>query len=106
MADFDELIEQMMNPGEAGIPDTIYDDLRLSRDDLVASHVQAQDGATAKIQELEAHISNLKTQNYDLLMSAGKPEAPGETGPNADDTDDSDSDEDDDKGIDSLFGSK
>lgn len=104
MADFDELLESLQNPGEAGIPDSIYDDLRLSRDDLVASHVQAQDGATTKIQELESHISKLKTQNYDLMMNSSKPEADG-SGDSDPDGDDSDSDnDDDDKDIDSLFG--
>ena len=64
----DEIIEMLQNPGEDGVPDTIYDDLR-------NVHNEAISGASAKIAELEnslgentAEITRLKSANWDLFQ--------------------------------------
>lgn len=105
MGRFDELLSTMQNPGEAGIPDSIYDDLRLAVGDDMAILAQERDNATTKIQELEGTVSSLRTQLYDLTVASG---TEPETGGNDPDPDPDDDDDDDDtgEGIDSLFGDK
>jgi len=104
MGRFDELIELAQNPGENGIPDSIYDDLRTAHGDEVAEHSSLNEASTAKIQELEGRISQLKTHNYDLLVaSKAEPSTGGDnTDPGGDGDGDGDSEEG--KGIDELFG--
>ena len=105
MGRFDELIEASLNPGEGGIPDSIYDDLRTAHSDELAISVQKEQGATTKIQELEGRISQLQTQLYDKTVSAAAEPVPG--GDNADPGDDDDDDDDDGpSGVDDLFGDK
>ena len=69
--DFAELMAMLTNPGEDGIPETIYDDLS-------ASYTEATSTRDAKIQdtsgELEAALAEIvrvKAMNYDLLIAAG-----------------------------------
>lgn len=106
MGRFDELIEASMNPGEGGIPDSIYDDLRLAHGDELAIAVQERDGANTKVQELEGRISDLQSQLFDKTVSSAAEPAPGAD--NGDQDGDGDDDDEDDrpKGIDSLFGDK
>jgi hypothetical protein len=104
---FDELLESATNPGEGGIPDSIYDDLRLAHGDELAIAVQERDGANTRIQELEGRISQLQTQLYDQSVSAAV--EPDKGADNSDLDPDDEDDEDDvnpDKGVDSLFGDK
>lgn len=103
MGRFDELIEQAKNPGEGGIPDSIYDDLRTAYGDEMAIAVQDREGHTTQIQELEARVSQLQTQLYDATMASGtEPEPGGDPDPDPDDDDDDEESE----GIDGLFGDK
>lgn len=104
MGRFDELIEMAKNPGEGGIPDSIYDDLRTAYGDEMAISVQEREGHVTQIQELEGRISQLQTQLYDATMSSGTEPEPGED--NAPDDDDDDDDDDTSEGIDALFGDK
>lgn len=104
MAKFSELLGLMREPGENGIPDTIYDDLEFAYADEIAAIAQEKDGATAKIQELESHISRLKTQNYDLLMSSGSSGDDGGNGEGDNSDPDPEPNDDDNKGVDDLFG--
>lgn len=101
MGRFDELVEAMANPPEEGMPDSIYDDLRLAHGDEMAIIVQERDGAQTKVQELEGTVSQLRTQLYDATMNAGS--KPKEEEP---ETDPEDDDDDSGEGIDSLFGDK
>lgn len=100
MGRFDELIEASMNPGEGGIPDSIYDDLRTAHGDEMAIAVQEREQATTKVQELEGRISELQTQLYDKTVSAAAEPVQGEN--NADP--DGDGDDDEPTGVDDLFG--
>lgn len=69
MADFNELLGKLRNPGEDGTPDTIYDDLDAAYNDRVSS-------ADAKISELssaqtaaEAELQKVRAHNYELLTA-------------------------------------
>ncbi len=107
MGRFEDLVDSMENPGENGIPDSIYDDLRQAHGDVVAEHTSLNEGSSAKIQELEGRISQLKTQNYDLLMSSkSEPTTGGENGDgsNGDGENGDGEDDGDGKGVDDLFG--
>lgn len=103
MGRFDDLIASTAEPGEGGIPDSIYDDLRLAHGDEMAILVQERDGQTTKIQELEGRISQLQTQLYDQTVSAAAKPAQDADNSNPD-PDDDDDDVNPDKGVDSLFG--
>lgn len=102
MANLEELFAQLRDPGEAGLPDTIYDDLEFARADMIAAHAQEMDGASSKIQSLESELSRLKTHNYDLLMSTGgkSEEEPGE----GEGEGEGEGDENENITIDDLFG--
>ena len=69
--DFNELVALLRNPGEDGLPETIYDDLS-------SSYAMAVDGGAALAAEkdaanaeLVAEVARLKALNFDLLMAAG-----------------------------------
>lgn len=94
--DFNELIALMRDPGEDGLPETIYDD-------LTSSYNLAVEGGAARASELEAangelmaEIARLKALNFDLLMAA--------SGDSADESaDESPTEPPGDVSIDSLF---
>lgn len=76
MADFEELLSKLRNPGEDGPGETIYDDLNAAYNDRVSA-------GDAKVNELStvnetsaAEIARLKAHNYDLLASVGKGNPP------------------------------
>jgi hypothetical protein len=99
MSRFDELLAAMKEPGEDGLPETIYDDLS-SEYALLSENSGAKVAELeSMLQEKESEISRLKAMNYDLLVAAPANEEPVDEG--SDDTDDEESD-----GIDSLFESE
>lgn len=68
--EFDELLALLRNPGEDGLPETIYDDLS-------SSHALAVEGGAALVAErdgtiesLMGEVNRLKALNFDLLMAA------------------------------------
>jgi len=77
MADFEELLSKLRNPGDDGPGETIYDDLNAAYNDRVSA-------GDAKVNELstanetsQAEIARLKAHNYDLLSSVkGNPVNP------------------------------
>ena len=76
MADLEDIIAQLQNPGDDGIPDTIYDDLRTAHNSALESTTQT---AQAKIDELKAETeqlvtenTRLKSANWDLFEQVGK----------------------------------
>jgi hypothetical protein len=96
---FDDLMALLRDPGEDGLPETIYDDLSSSYNSVVESGAAAlseqsatNDAATA---ELVAEIARLKALNFDLLMAAGTEHT--ET------SEETKSESDDEPSIDSLF---
>lgn len=104
--DFEALINAVQNPGEDGIPPTIYDDIRATYQGVQDQFSSAQ----AKIGELTEsnttlaeQLNAMKAANYDLLTQVNAQSAPEKNGDNGDsDSDDSDNEEDD-GGIDAFF---
>lgn len=104
--DFEALINAVQNPGEGGVPPTIYDDIRATYQGVQDQFSSAQ----AKIGELTESNSTLaeqlnamKAANYDLLTQVNAQSAPEKGDDNeGGDSDDSD-DEEDDGGIDAFF---
>lgn len=97
--DFAELMAILTNPGDEGIPDTIYDDLSTSHSDAVGGRDAKIVEMDNQIQALTGEVSRLKSQNYDLLMSVPG-EGSGETESDEGESDDSP------EGVDSLFEDK
>ena len=104
--DFEALINAVQNPGEGGVPPTIYDDIRATYQGVQDQFSSAQ----AKIGELTEsnntladQLNAMKAANYDLLTQVNAQSAPEKAGDNeGSDSDDSD-DEEDDGGIDAFF---
>lgn len=71
MANFHDLLGILRNPGDDGVPDTIYDDLVQDYDTVFQGYTANTEQQRARIAELEAETSRLKSANYDLLMSVG-----------------------------------
>lgn len=74
--DIEELIGLLQNPGDDGLPDTIYDDLRSAHTgavDEVHSTAQAKmSELEAAIAERDAQIEKLKADNWDLFEQIPK----------------------------------
>lgn len=105
MASFEELLALAREPGENGLPDTIYDDMEFAYQDALAQAAQDADGNTARIQELESRVSKLTSENYDLLMNSSATGNEGDTSGNGAPGSESDEDDEPDtKTIDDLFG--
>ena len=104
--DFEALINAVQNPGEGGVPPTIYDDIRATYQGVQDQFSSAQ----AKIGELTEsntalaeQLNAVKAANYDLLTQVNAQSAPEKNEDNeGSDSDDSD-DEEDDGGIDAFF---
>lgn len=98
MSRFDELLALLREPGEDGVPETIYDDLS-------GEYASLTDSSGAKVAQLEEQLqaqieenSRLKAMNYDLLMSAPSDDA--------DEPADDPIEDDEPAGIESLFESE
>jgi hypothetical protein len=97
LADFAELLNSLINPGEDGPSPTIYDDLS-------ASYTEATSTRDAKIQvteeslaQLQAELLQAKAANWDLLQSipsgdSGEGDEGGESDGDSDNDGDSDAD--------------
>lgn len=98
MAGFIDLVGQLQNPPEDGLPAGIYDDLTAEYNG-VAQHLDSAQAKISeydqKVQAYESEISRLKSLNYDLLMSSGAD--------NGGDDDRNPPAEDSPRGIDALF---
>ena len=69
--EFAELIEALRNPGEDGIPATIYDDLSASYTDATSTRDAKIQVTETDLAAAQAEILQLKAMNYDLLIAAG-----------------------------------
>lgn len=94
--DFNELVALLREPGEDGLPESIYDDLTSSYNLAVEGGASRLAESEAAAAELVAEVARLKALNFDLLMAAG-----GET--STEDDNDNDNDSNDTPSIESLF---
>lgn len=93
---FSELLQSLQNPGEGGVPDTIYDDLTNEYNAVVEGGAAKAAEHESVVSQMADEIARLKALNFDLLVASGVNDEP-ETVP-----DDSD-DEPESPTIDSLF---
>lgn len=107
--DFEALINAVQNPGEGGVPPTIYDDIRATYQGVQDQFSSAQ----AKIGELTEsnttlaeQLNAMKAANYDLLTQVNAQSAPEKSEGNADSDDGDSDDEEDDGGIDAFFSKR
>lgn len=94
--DFNELVALLREPGEDGLPESIYDDLTSSYQLAVDGGAASVAERDASIAEKDAEIARLKALNFDLLMAAGETTT-------TDDNDNAESDLVDEPTIDDLF---
>ena len=104
--DFEALINAVQNPGEGGVPPTIYDDIRATYQGVQDQFSSAQ----AKIGELTEsnntladQLNAMKAANYDLLTQVNAQSAPEKNEDNGDGDSDNSDDDEDDGGIDAFF---
>jgi len=69
--DFEQLVAMLRNPGEDGIPETIYDDLSASYTDATSTRDAKITTSGEELAAAQAEILRLKSHNYDLLMATG-----------------------------------
>jgi pheromone shutdown protein TraB len=69
MARFHELMGQMREPGEDGLPESIYDDLTSEYDTLFDGSSTTIADRDAVIAARDEEITRLKSKNYDLLVN-------------------------------------
>lgn len=104
--DFEALINAVQNPGEGGVPPTIYDDIRATYQGVQDQFSSAQ----AKIGELTEsnttlaeQLNAMKAANYDLLTQVNAQSTPEKKeAPDGDSSEEGEDDEDD-GGIDAFF---
>lgn len=65
---FEELISLLRNPGEDGIPETIYDDLSASYTDATSTRDARIQTTDTRVTELEAELLAAKAANWDLMQ--------------------------------------
>ncbi len=93
---FSELLQTLQNPGDDGVPDTIYDDLTTEYNMVVDGGAASAAEHESVVSQMASEIERLKALNFDLLVASGVSDEP-ETIP-----EDSD-DEPESPTIDSLF---
>lgn len=88
--DFAELIAALRNPGEDGVPDSIYDDLSASYTDATSTRDAKITTSESRVAELELELLAAKAANWDLFQQIPQ----GDPDPNSGDNDpDPDSDD-------------
>ena len=65
--DFQGLVNSLRNPGDEGVPDTIYDDLTNVFNTTFEGYTANTAEKEAEIARLAGEVSRLKSANYDLL---------------------------------------
>jgi hypothetical protein len=72
--DFAELLALLQNPGDDGLPDTIYDDLASSYQLAVDGGAASLATAQAESDALRAELAELKALLFDKFLAAEKAE--------------------------------
>lgn len=87
MSRFDELMNAIRNPGDDGVPDTIYDDLTAEYNTAFEGYTENSREKDETIAHLNGEVSRLKSANYDLLtkVQTGSPIDSSDVGDNGDD---------------------
>lgn len=95
--DFETLLATLMNPGEDGHPEGIYDDLSASYTDATSTRDAKISDQDSVIAELSAELTRTKLLNYELMLSqVAEPAASGDNGEsNSNESDDEVGDDDD-----------
>lgn len=101
--DFEQLIAMLRNPGEDGLPDTIYDDLSASYTEATSTANAAATTANNRVAELELALLKAKADNWDLTQMLPVAESQE---PDNNDSNDSDDDSDDVGDDDDFFEDK
>ena len=70
MADFSELMAMLVNPGEDGAPETIYDDLSASYTDATSTRDAKITETSSALEAALTELNRVKAMNYDLLIAA------------------------------------
>lgn len=86
MSRFDELMNAIRNPGDDGVPDTIYDDLTAEYNTVFEGYTENSKEKDEQIAHLNGEVSRLKSANYDLLtkVQSGSPIEPSGAGDEGD----------------------
>lgn len=82
MSDFHELVNRLRNPGDEGVPDTIFDDLTVTYDTAFEGWNGTVQQKDEDISRLNSEVSRLKSANYDLLTRVSNGTDPLDTGAN------------------------
>ena len=82
---FSELLQALQNPGDEGVPDTIYDDLTTEYNTVVEGGAARAAEHESVVAQMSEEIARLKALNFDLLVAAGSEEAPETPGDEPDD---------------------
>lgn len=95
--DFNELIAMLRNPGEDGIPDSIYDDLSASYTDATSTRDAKIETSTGELEALKLELLAAKAANWDLmqLIPSGEPETNSEENAESESDPDNVGDDDD-----------
>lgn len=88
--DFTELLAMLTNPGEDGVPDTIYDDLSASYTDATSTRDAKIAETSTAYDALVLELQAAKAMNYDLMLSQVADS--GESDENESDSDSEDND--------------
>lgn len=82
---FSEILQSLQNPGDDGVPDTIYDDLTAEYNSVVEGGAASAAEHESVVSQLTDEIGRLKALNFDLLVSAGVNDAPETPSDDSDD---------------------
>lgn len=76
--EFEDILESILNPGEDGVPEGAFDQLRdahtgalSGKDEEIAAGVEALAAVQSQVEALSKEILEVKAANFDKLMSAG-----------------------------------
>ena len=99
MADFNELLQSLINPGEDGASPTIYDDLSASYTEATSTRDAKITTLSTDFEALQLELLAAKAANWDLMQlipQSGEVADSSETGDDGENPDDNEVSEDDD----------
>jgi len=85
MADFNELLQSLINPGEDGASPTIYDDLSASYTEATSTRDAKITTSESRVAELELELLAAKAANWDLMQLIPQSGEVADSGENPDD---------------------